>query len=308
MTEPHRSAISVGRTSRSHGSPLSEFAPAKINLSLAVKGRRPDGYHELSSLVAFASIGDELTLAPGNALSLHVGGPFAEAAGDVKANLVLKAASALGRRVPRLKLGAFSLHKLIPVAAGLGGGSADAAAALRLLARANGLSLKDPAIAEAAAETGSDLPVCLHGGCRLMHGRGDVLGPTLRPPSFDVVLVNPGTGLDTKLVFEAFAALPSQPHSREFEPPAGSGSHHDWIVAIAACDNDLQEPAMGLAPSVKAARDALQDQPGCLLARMTGSGATVYGIFADAGAAHRAARRIAATFPHWWARQTTLAS
>jgi 4-diphosphocytidyl-2-C-methyl-D-erythritol kinase len=310
MTEPDRKSLAapVGRGKRSLGGLLTEFAPAKINLSLAVKGRRRDGYHELSSLVAFASIGDELTLAPGNALELHVKGPFADAAGDIDANLVLKAARALGRRVPQLKLGAFSLDKLIPVAAGLGGGSADAAAALRLLARANGLSLEHLAIAEAAAETGSDVPVCLSGGCRMMGGRGDILGPMLRPPCFDLVLLNPGTALDTRKVFGAFAALPSKPHSREFEPPVGNGSHHDWIVAIAACGNDLEGPAIDLSPVIETAKGTLEEQPDCLLARMSGSGATVFGIFADTGAAQAAARHLAAAFPHWWVRATKLAS
>ena len=313
MIEPERKSLAapVGRGKSGHNKLLTEFAPAKINLTLAVKGRRRDGYHELSSLVAFASIGDELMLAPGNALSLHVKGPFADAAGDIHANLVLKAARALERRVPQLKLGAFSLNKLVPVAAGLGGGSADAAAALRLLARTNGLSLEHLAIAEAAAETGSDVPVCLSGGfggCRMMGGRGDILGPTLRPPCFDLVLLNPGTALDTRLVFGAFAALPLKPHSREFEPPVGSGSHHDWVVAIAACGNDLEGPAIGLVPVIDSAKNALQDQPDCLLARMCGSGATVFGMFADAGAAQGAARRLAAAFPHWWVRAAKLAS
>jgi 4-diphosphocytidyl-2-C-methyl-D-erythritol kinase len=291
-----------------HGS-LVEFAPAKVNLSLAVKGLRSDGYHELASLVAFSSVGDELALTPDDALSLTTKGPFAAASGSIEANLVLKAAEALARRVRGLKFGAFSLKKSIPVGAGLGGGSVDAAAALRLLARANGLSRQDPAIVDAAAEVGSDVPVCLMGGCRLMRGRGETLGPTLFPPSWHAVLVNPGLALSTARVFGAFATLSApKPRSREFAAPDRAGSRREWLAAIAACGNDLEEPAIGLAPRIEAAKRALMDQQGCLLARMTGSGPTVFGIFGDAQAGHVAANSIAATEPGWWVRETTLAS
>jgi 4-diphosphocytidyl-2-C-methyl-D-erythritol kinase len=290
------------------GNSLTEFAPAKVNLSLAVKSRRPDGFHELSSLVVFTAIGDELTLISGNGLSLGTKGQFAAAAGDIKTNLVIKAAAALARRVRGLKLGSFSLDKRIPVAAGLGGGSADAAAALRLLATTNGLSLQDAAIADAAAETGSDVPVCLFGGCRLMCGRGERLGPMLDPPPWYVVLVNPGIRLDTARVFKAFAALPSPKRSRDFTAPGEVVSRREWLAAIASCGNDLEEPASSLAPLIGTVKLALLNQGGCLLARMTGSGPTVFGIFEEGKAAHVAARRVATAWPHWWVRETVLAT
>jgi 4-diphosphocytidyl-2-C-methyl-D-erythritol kinase len=281
---------------------LIELAPAKINLTLSVGGKRPDGFHELASLVTFAAIGDELSLRPGGSLALAVSGPFASAAGNDDANLVLKAAHALRRRRPELKLGQFRLEKRLPVAAGLGGGSSDAAAALRLIARANGLSPADADLARAAEETGSDVPVCLAGGSRMMRGRGEVLGPLLLLPPCAVVLVNPGARLETARVFKALA-WPASNAAHPFEPPA---AHGDWLAAIAASGNDLEAPAIGLEPSVETARQELGRLPGCLLARMTGSGATVFGLFATAGDAEAAARVIALAQPSWWAQATTL--
>jgi len=151
-----------------------EKAPAKVNLTLRVLGRRADGYHELESLVAFAGVGDALTFVPGDALTLIVSGPTAPAAGDNADNLVLKAARALAERIAGLTLGRFALSKRLPVAAGLGGGSADAAAALRLLAQANEIAPDDPRLMQAAQATGADVPVCLDPRPRLMRGVGEV--------------------------------------------------------------------------------------------------------------------------------------
>ena len=161
-----------------------EKAPAKVNLTLRVLGRRADGYHDIESLVAFAGVGDALTFTPGPALTLAVGGPTAGAAGDTADNLVLKAARALAERVEGLALGSFALSKRLPVAAGLGGGSADAAAALRLLARANGIARDDRRLIEAARATGADVPVCLDPRVRLMRGIGDVLSDPLDLPRY----------------------------------------------------------------------------------------------------------------------------
>src|SRR5262249_4826188 len=161
---------------------LTEQASAKVNLTLRVIARRADGYHELESLVAFARVGDRVDFTPGAALALDVAGPFAAAAGNLTDNLVLKAARELARRVPGLALGRFALTKELPVAAGLGGGSADAAAALRLLARANALALDDARLADAARATGADVPVCLAVKAREMRGIGEVLGAPLALP------------------------------------------------------------------------------------------------------------------------------
>jgi 4-diphosphocytidyl-2-C-methyl-D-erythritol kinase len=288
------------------GGPLVEFARAKINLTLAVEGRRADGFHEIASLVVFASIGDELSLLPDRALSLEVTGPFADGAGAAHSNLVLKAATALARHVPGLRQGGFLLEKRLPAAAGLGGGSADAAAALRLLARLNGLSLESAAILEAAREIGSDVPVCLSGGCRMMAGRGEILGRRLTMPRLCAVLVNPGVRLETARVFAALASRGGSGPSRKFTAPAELASRRDWLKAIALCDNDLEAPAIGLAPDVHHAKQRLSVQPGCVLARMSGSGATVFGLFEEEEAAETAARAITAEEPGWWTRKVML--
>ena len=182
-----------------------EKAPAKVNLTLRVIGRRADGYHDIESLVAFADVGDALTFSPGGALALSVAGPTAAAGGQIADNLVLKAARALAERVERLKLGGFALSKRLPVAAGLGGGSTDAAAALRLLARANGLAPDDPRLMQAARATGADVPVCLDPRPRFMRGIGDVLSDPLDLPQLFAVLLNPGVAVATKDVFAALA-------------------------------------------------------------------------------------------------------
>ena len=163
-------------------SDLAEFAPAKVNLTLHVLGRRADGYHEIESLVVFADVGDRLTFVPGGTLALDVSGPTAQAAGAGGDNLVLKAARALAERVEGLRVGAFRLDKQLPVAAGLGGGSSDAAAALRLLARQNGLSLDDARLREAARVTGADVPVCLDPRARMMRGIGEILSDPVTLP------------------------------------------------------------------------------------------------------------------------------
>src|SRR6478736_1295562 len=180
-----------------------ERAPAKVNLTLRVVGRRADGYHDLESLVVFASVADTLTFAAGRTLALSVGGPAAGASGAVADNLVLKAARALAERVEGVKLGRFVLSKRLPVAAGLGGGSADAAAALRLLARADRIALDDTRLMQAAQATGADVPVCFDPKPRLMRGVGDVLSAPLDLPRLFAVLINPGVAVSTREVFAA---------------------------------------------------------------------------------------------------------
>ena len=184
--------------------PLAARAPAKINLTLRVAGRRDDGLHEIESLVVFSDVVDELTLDPSRPRGLEVLGPLRAECGPAADNLVLKAAGALAARVFDLKIGHFTLIKRIPVAAGLGGGSADAAAALRLLAQANGLSPDDPRLHEAARATGADVPVCLDPRPRIMRGAGELLSAALELPPLPAVLVNPGVALPTRDVFEAF--------------------------------------------------------------------------------------------------------
>jgi 4-diphosphocytidyl-2-C-methyl-D-erythritol kinase len=288
-----------------------EKAPAKINLTLRVLGRRADGYHELESLVAFAGVGDALTFAPGGALTLAVSGPTAQAAGDNADNLVLKAARALAGRIAGLTLGGFALSKRLPVAAGLGGGSADAAAALRLLARANGVALDDPRLMQAAQATGSDVPVCLDPKPRLMRGVGDVLSAPLDLPRLFAVLVNPGVAVSTRDVFAALnlASVPASGGASSPTPLVSEGWGGEptaFVAALARERNDLEAPAIELEPAIANVLAVLQALPGCRLARMSGSGATCFGLFPTNAAAAAAARTLRVGYPQWWVRATML--
>ncbi len=285
--------------------PLVETAPAKVNLTLRVLGRRADGYHEIESLVAFADFGDRLTLTPGVVVGLSVGGPRAGQAGDDADNLVLKAARALQARIPGIALGVFQLEKNLPVAGGIGGGSADAAAALRLIARANDLARDDPRLFEAAAATGADVPVCLEPRPRLMRGIGEKLSPALPLPPLHAVLVNPGAALATKDVFAGWkpAADPGVPLELA---TLAKLDLEQFLRLLAAQENDLEAAAIALAPAIAEVLGGLRAVAGCKLARMSGSGSTCFGLFASAAAAGAVARILAGKFPQWWARATKL--
>jgi 4-diphosphocytidyl-2-C-methyl-D-erythritol kinase len=279
-----------------------ERAPAKINLTLHVLGRRADGYHDIESLVAFAGVSDALTFAPGPALALAVSGPTAAAAGDVGDNLVLKAARALAERVERLTLGRFALSKRLPVAAGLGGGSADAAAALRLLAGANAIALDDPRLMQAARATGADVPVCLDPRARLMRGTGDILSAPLDLPRLFTVLVNPGVAVSTREVFAALN-LPPDKRAAQADPRPGRA---ELLAETAAGRNDLEGPAIELQPAIADVLAVLRKLPDCRLARMSGSGATCFGLFRSTRTASAAARTLRVGYPAWWVRATVL--
>ena len=280
-----------------------ERAPAKINLTLRVLGRRADGYHELESLVGFADVADRLTFEPQREAALALTGPFAGACGPDTDNLVLKAVRVLGERVAGLKVGRFTLDKELPVAAGVGGGSSDAAAALRLLARLNGLAADDARLAAAALAVGADVPVCLDAKARVMSGLGEILGPALVLPAVPAVLVNPGVPLPTRAVFAAFNA------TRRDESPLGAvpTTPDALIDFLAAHGNDLTAAAIACAPQVEAVLTALRGLPGARLARMSGSGPTCFALFATADAAAAAARALAAAQPGWWVRATAIA-
>ena len=285
---------------------LVEQAPAKINLTLRVLGRRRDGYHSLESLVVFAREHDRVSFVPGDALELRVRGPTVAASGPVADNLVLKAARALAAEVPGLKLGRFTLTKRLPVAAGLGGGSADAAAALRLLARANRLRRDDARLYKAARKVGADVPVCLDPRPRWMRGIGEVLSEPLALPKLSAVLVNPGASLATK---DVFAKLGLAPGERRGRPQSAMRLPHDrdaLLEALAARGNDLEPPAVALRPVVARVLGALRRQQGCQLACMSGSGATCFGLFETKRAASAAARTLSAAHPKWWVRATVL--
>ena len=286
---------------------LIERAPAKINLSLHILGRRPDGWHALESLVCFAGYADLLSLTPGGALSLTLEGPTAQAAGAGDDNLVLRAARALAERVPGLATGAFHLTKRLPVAAGIGGGSADAAAALRLLARTNGLSLDDPRLMAAARATGADVPVCIGARARMMAGIGEELGSPLRLPPLFAVLVNPGVPVETKSVFGHIGLAPGESFGLAAHPGIPEAASFDTLVALLRKGrNDMEDAASLVAPVIGHVIAVLSAARGCRLARMSGSGATCFALFETCRAAATAARVIRRDHPGWWAKATVL--
>ncbi|THD47858.1 MAG: 4-(cytidine 5'-diphospho)-2-C-methyl-D-erythritol kinase [Bradyrhizobium sp.] len=282
-------------------------APAKINLTLHVLGRDPAGWHALDSLVAFAGCCDWLSFQPEQKLSLTVDGPTATSAGDLRDNLVLRAAEALAARVPGLRLGRFALRKFLPVAAGIGGGSSDAAAALRALAYENGLAPEDDRLYGAAASVGADVPVCLAPRARLMAGRGERLGPALDMAPLFAVLANPGVALSTADVFAALGLARGAASDGAPSPRIAAHSDADQAIAtIQAGRNDLEAPARRLSPAVGEALAALAQTPGARLARMSGSGATCFALFDTRHAAARAARALTGAHPSWWVRATLL--
>jgi 4-diphosphocytidyl-2-C-methyl-D-erythritol kinase len=279
---------------------LVEKAPAKVNLTLRVLRRRPDGYHEISSLVGFADIADQLTLTPGGGLTLSLGGPRAAEAGGLADNLVLKAARALAARLPNMVSGAFSLEKNLPAAAGIGGGSADAAAALRLLARANKLSSDDPRLHDAARATGADVPVCLDPRPRLMSGIGEQLSPPLNLPLLAAVLINPGVAVPTKDVFANWTKNAGAASPLDLTTVENILDAKSFIELLKQEANDLEAPAIKLAPVIADALAALRALQDCRLARMSGSGATCFAIFDGSGAAQEAALALGSQYPRWW--------
>ena len=286
----------MARTDASAAADSQRAAPAKLNLYLHVTGRRDDGYHLLDSLVVFAGACDILGFAPADDLSLTLDGPFAETLADQDDNLVLRAARLLAERGGVAARAAIHLEKNLPVAAGLGGGSADAAAALRGLAALWKLSPGPDELAAMALALGADVPACLAGRATFMGGIGESLEPPPALPEAHVALVNPGVGLATAAVFGARHGAFSAP-ARFCETPVDAMA---LARLLAERGNDLEGPARRLCPAVATALEALGAEPGCLLARMSGSGATCFGLFADGGAAAAAVRHMAAERPNWW--------
>jgi 4-diphosphocytidyl-2-C-methyl-D-erythritol kinase len=291
---------------------LVEEGRAKVNLTLRVVGRRVDGYHDLESVVAFADCADRLTLTPGPELSLETTGPLASACGDTSDNLVLKAARLLGERIPGLKTGSFALEKVLPVAAGIGGGSADAAAALRLLARLNDLALDDERLLAVALATGADVPVCVASNACDMTGVGETLVP-LTPPKMPCVLVNPRVPVATKDVFaelglrngELLVGVTDVMMQAPSWPEEG-GSLEEWVEALAAGTNDLEAPATKIQPIIGEVIAALNATNGAWLARMSGSGATCFALYENTAEAQRGADKIRRARPEWWVHAGTL--
>lgn len=281
------------------------LAPAKVNLFLHVGPLEADGYHPLSSLVAFADLGDRLTAERSDRLSLTVTGRFAGALEEEGDNLVLRAvralAAAAGVGEPGLRI---TLDKQLPVAAGLGGGSSDAGAALKVARDVLDLPFDDAALAEIAGGIGADGPMCLHARAAWAEGRGDVLTFETGLPPLPALLVNPDVPSATGAVYRAFddgatgaADRPSPPAAWDLVPVM------DWL---AAQRNDLQAPAVGLAPAIGEALAATAALPGARLTRMSGSGATVFALFDTIAGARAAAEVLSARRPDWWVRPTVL--
>lgn len=281
-----------------------ELARAKINLTLAVRGRRADGYHELESLVTFAAIHDVVMLEPGGAGGVAVAGPFARyISGE---NLLVRAMALLREADPGLCVGPVRLEKNLPVAAGLGGGSADAAALLRAVRRASPGQAAGLPWLEIAARLGADVPVCFGDRPALVRGVGHDVVPVRSLPPTHAVLANPGVPLPTARVFAALEADPapayrSAPGAPEFPRLERLLDYMD------ALGNDLEGAALALAPAIGEVKSALRAQPGCHLAAMSGSGPTCFGVYRDRESARRAADGIAAAYPAWWVRSTMLA-
>jgi 4-diphosphocytidyl-2-C-methyl-D-erythritol kinase len=307
---------------------LSEAAPAKLNLYLHVVGRRPDGYHELDSLVAFVEAGDALSAAPAENLSLTIEGPFAAGLSAGADNQVMKAARAFSslssrtsgvptprdpesivppeRWIPDQVRGdgeargaAITLTKNLPVASGIGGGSADAAATLRLLRRLWRLDMPDDALAALGLSLGADLPVCLRRRPSILRGIGEQLSDAPALPPAGLVLVNPRVPLATPDVFRR--------RSGPFSAPVAFAAPRDvagLAAALATAGNDLEAPATALVPVIGVILQALRASPGCRLARLSGSGATCFGIYDDASAAEKAAAWLSMRDSGWWVKPT----
>lgn len=269
---------------------IEEFAPAKVNLALHVTGRRDDGYHLLDSLVVFADIGDRVAASTADRLTLEVGGPMAASVPQSDDNLMLRAAALFGD-APGARL---QLTKALPVAAGIGGGSADAAATLRALARLWGRAL--PA-SDAVLSLGADVPVCLNGRPARMSGIGEDLQPVPDLPAAWLVLVNPGVSVATGKVFAGLTTRDNQPME---DLPAGFTGFQALASWLARQENDLEGPATAVAPDIGDVLARLRATGDVALARMSGSGATCFGLCADRQSASRAAAAIGEARPDWW--------
>jgi 4-diphosphocytidyl-2-C-methyl-D-erythritol kinase len=273
------------------------FAPAKINLFLHVGDRRADGFHALQSLAVFAEVGDELELRRAVAPALAIRGPFAEGLAAEADNLVLRAARLLERNA------AIALTKNLPVASGIGGGSADAAAALRGLRQLWNTGHSNERLAEIAAAIGSDIPVCIDSKPTWMEGRGEVLSPVQGIPPVPMLLVNPGVAVATADVFRSLRTRSGTAMAQ----PAPFRGQSDLLQFLRGVQNDLEAPAFALQPVIAEVLRSLAAQDGVLLARMSGSGATCFGLFESDAQARAAAQSLSAAHPSWWVCATRIA-
>jgi 4-diphosphocytidyl-2-C-methyl-D-erythritol kinase len=291
-------------------SPLQTKALAKVNLTLRIVRQRPDRYHEIVSLVAFADVGDELTLTPGAKLELDLNGPNAAALMEASDNLILIAARELGEHVDGLKLGRFELTKRLPVGAGLGGGSSDAAAALRLLAELNGLSLDDPRILSAARKSGADVTVCLEQKARVVSGIGEKLSAPLTLPELPCVILFPEVHVSTREAFQTFDELGMISLSGKYDDHPEAASipleRQKFFAFLNSQTNDLARATHQMTPLVEAAEEQLARTNGVKLVRMSGSGPSVFALYDSMQQAEQAAAVIRAENKDRWVAVTRL--
>jgi 4-diphosphocytidyl-2-C-methyl-D-erythritol kinase len=278
------------------------MARAKINLFLHVGDRRADGFHPLQSLAVFPDFGDLLVAKEADGLSLALAGPFAPALSEGD-NLVLKAARALAERAGRQPHAALTLTKNLPVASGIGGGSADAAAALCALASLWRLDMGENALCEIGARLGSDIPVCISSRPAFMEGRGEILSPITLLPPLPLLLVNPGVAVPTK---DVFAALSDRRGTEMKLPARGFGDLADLLRFLETTGNDLEMPAIGLQPVIGEVLNALKSLPGALFTRMSGSGATCFALLSDDDGCARAAAMLKEKNPGWWVQPASV--
>lgn len=277
-------------------------APAKINLYLHVTGRRDDGYHTLDSLVVFAAVLDVVAVEAADDLTLAVDGPFADAVPTGDDNLVLRAARALAGETEAARGARIALTKRLPAASGIGGGSADAAATLRALCRLWGVAPDAATLHRIALALGADVPVCLDGKAAFMGGIGEKLAAAPPLPEAWLVLANPGVPVSTPDVFAARRGDFSKDGRFTYAPSTAA----ELAALLAARRNDLEAPAIAIAPVIEDVRAAMAAQAGCLLARLSGSGATVFGLFGTAEKAAQAALALAGKHADWWVRPATM--
>ena len=279
---------------------VTEAAPAKVNLFLHVGERRTDSFHPLQSLAVFTGMGDVLRAEAAPHLSLTIAGPVAAGLAAEDDNLVLRAARALAAEAGTLAGAALTLTKNLPVASGIGGGSADAAATLRALKSLWRTETEDSILLEIAATLGSDVPVCVPAKAAYMEGRGEIL-TSVRLPRLPMLLVNPGVAVPTR---DVFAALKTRSGADLALPRDGFADAGALLYFLEATRNDLEEPARRIQPVIGNVLDTLSALPGVVMVRMSGSGATCFALFADDGACASAAQALQAAHPCWWVATT----
>ncbi len=285
----------------------SRIAKAKINLNLHVIGQGEDGYHQLQSLVVFAEIGDEITCRPATTDSFTINGPFANSLDANANNLVTHALSLFRENWPKAASHPLSitLTKNLPIASGIGGGSADAAATLKLLQVLSNQTISDADLLPLAKELGADVPVCRSQHATLMEGRGEILTPISSVPKLYAVLANPLKSISTPKVF---AALKTKQNPKLPPIPKTLANPRDLTTYLKTTRNDLEPPAKKRAPEIEQLTQFLSQQPDCLMSRMSGSGATVFGLFETIGAADKAAEELAKKWPNYWCAATSLSN